>query len=690
MKKSNKETLDMLRNQFGKSIDEISVPERLQKNNMVQMLENSKTDFSDKTGAIIQLDDIKRSKSASNATLRRSLSIAATLIIVIGCSLLIRMSNEVNIIKTEPTLNHYNAENMFRAAENYEEVEKAIQNILNPSSAAVDTDKEVTQNGNSSAAPETTAPAEQVTGSYPELGEYVIDSNSPDLPEDANRQPSNGISGVQADIVKNDGKNLYILTCGKDTESGKIVDCISIISAVPADTMQVISTIKLDETAAASSTSDCVEIYLQGNTLVAILEKRSNEATENLAYTKYQTVALYYDISDAAAPVKIREFVQDGSYVTSCVQGSKLCIVTDDEISDEIKNIVPSFSVNGAEASTPQAGNIYIATNNPQPAGVFMTACEISDSATQSEIFCAAFIGSDGDSIFVSGESFLIERAFVSVNADENGEYDNLTEIYRFDITETGIALVGSYIVEGAVCGSPSVDSSTGNLRVVASGKDGSALYILNNNMELVGWYDKIFPQTKIKAVKFIETACYIVALDDEETTLIIDITAPEKPKKLAQAPSADFSHKTVDMGGNMYIQVEVENESGINILLYDLSKPENITSADSYKILGNFKPNVIDDSRCIMLWEESKTFAIPTVSFNPETGSAVSSYVLFSYADGNLVYINSFDHDVNSNGNNATRCACIGDLLYTVSGEKVVAFSISQAKQLSVLELNS
>lgn len=688
MKKNNKQTLDMLKGEFGKSVDEIRVPERLQKNNIVEMLENSKTDFSDKTGTIIQLDERRRSKSDSNATLRKSLSIAAMLIIVIGCSLLIKMSGDVNIIRTEPTLNNYNAENMFKAAENYEEVEKAIQNIFNPSSDKPSSDtSSATNSGSSAPSSETTSPDQPVTNKYSELGEYVIDNTSPVPSVQQNADPNNGVSGLTADIVKNDGKNLYVLTNVKDPASGKTVDCINVISASPVDSMQVASTIILGETASASSTSECTEVYLHGNTLIAILSKRTNEATEEIAYTKHQTAAVYYDISDPAAPVKMREFVQDGSYVTSFVSSTKLCLVTDDKISEEIKDIVPSYSINGSETLSPAAGNIYIATNNPQAARVFMTAFDISGSASESEIPCAVFIGSNGESLFASHESLLIERTFVSVNADENGVHDNLTEIYRFDIIESSIQLVGSYIVDGTLCCEPSVDPATGNLRVVSSGKDGSALYILSKNMEFIGWYDGMAAQ--IKSVRFVENVCYIETDGAEDAALAIDISNPEKPQKLNSVSDTALPQKAISIGNGLFVQVDVEQENAIIVSLYNTSDPKNVTAADTYKILGNFSPSPFEDSRSVMIWEESETFAIPAISFNAETSSAVSSYALFSYSGGNLAYIGNFDHDANSNGNGATKCVRIGDSLYTVSGEKIVAFSISQKQQLSVLEFN-
>lgn len=693
MKKNDKQTLDMLKNEFGKSMGEIRVPERLQKNNIVEMLENSKSDFSDKTGTVIQLDEHRRSKTASNATLRRSLGIAAMLIIVIGCSLLIRMSDEVNIIKTEPTLNNYNAENLFKAAESYEEVEKAVKSILNQPASPSAPDASATQGSDSSSASsaETTAANEGVTNNFTELGPYVIDNSKDTSPSGENGgELTDGITGIQADIVKSDGENLYVVTGGKNTATGKAVDRIQIVRAVPADSMEIISTITLDEAANSATNDECIEIYLQDKTLIAVVGRRTNVATDTVAYTKYQTVALYYDISDPTAVIKTREFVQDGSYVTSSIHGQSLCLVTDDEISDNIKNVVPAYKAGDSEEIRPDAGSIYIATNNPEAARVFMTKMNVSDSAAP--ISCAVFIGSDGDSLFASGDSFLIERTFVSVNADENGVHDNLTEIYRFDITESGIALVGSYIVEGAICSEPSVDSSTGNLRVVSTGRDGSALYILNKNMELVGWYDKILPQQKIKTVRFIGSTCYIIAADDADTTVIIDMSNPESPQKLETVSAQGFSEEMFSIGENQLIKISLDSSNGvtdgITVSLYDLSDAENLSSVDSYRVLGNFNPATVGDAGSIMLSKDSKTIAIPTVAYDAETGSAVSSYALFSYADGDLVYINSFDHDVNSNGSDATRCACIGDSLYTVSGEKIVAFSISQAQQLAAVEL--
>ena len=85
MNKKDKELLEQLKGELNKAASEVKVPERLQKDNIVAMLNESKKsesekDFSAKTGY----------KDNNIIVLRRITAVAAMLVIVLGAVLLMK------------------------------------------------------------------------------------------------------------------------------------------------------------------------------------------------------------------------------------------------------------------------------------------------------------------------------------------------------------------------------------------------------------------------------------------------------------------------------------------------------------------------------------------------------------------------------------------------------------------------
>lgn len=171
MKKSDKQTLDMLHGEFEKSVSSAKIPLRLQKESIVGMIENNEReikDFSDKTGT----------KNGNTAVLRRLTAAAAMLAIVVACALFMRMGG-VKVIKTDSFYKGYEGRNPVRNAQSYEEVEKAVLDILDGKSGeAGKTDSAEKTDGNGSSEPATEGVMDRIIEGY---GKYVAGTKQPCL-----------------------------------------------------------------------------------------------------------------------------------------------------------------------------------------------------------------------------------------------------------------------------------------------------------------------------------------------------------------------------------------------------------------------------------------------------------------------------------------------------------------------------
>lgn len=675
MKKTDKEILDMLGSELEKSSESIEMPLRLQKESIVKMLKDSKgeeKDFSAKTGTNNKI-----------VVLRRLTAVAAVLVVVVIAALFMRTGG-VRVIKTDTFYKGYESMEPVKSARSYEEVEKAVLKILDSKSEAEKPQADTTKSDGSTRSV-TQGVIDRLIEGYgkdTETVEYAAES--------AKVEANQGVvsyGDFTADIVKTDGKYLYIVTTGVDSKTGATAEQIKIVKAAPAEEMQVVSTIVLADGAKAGVVDECIEIYVKNNRLIALMKSYTYSMDGTAAYNSVSTVALHYDVTDPSAPVKLREHRQEGGYVTSGLYENRLCLVTQVSISaaaakaaSDSAAIIPSFTVDGVQTKL-TAGEVFIAVNDPEASFLFITVTDIADS--QKPAGRLAILGS-GKEIYCSEHTVAVARGFVSVDADSNGIHSSLTEIYRFEIKGSEITFAGSYVVKGSLTGGISADEQSGNLKVLTCDGGSNNFYILNEKMEFVSGLTGILPNEKIKSVKYIGSNAYFVAGDDNEKTVIIDISDPSKPKAAGNISTEGFSRELYTVSDTALLGIGNGKDGSVSIVLFDVSNPASPKAASAYTLEGDFSLPSVGDGRCVLLDSEKMLFGIPVVNHNPATDTEISAYILFNVADGEIKPVGTYNHDAAYTGDAAVRGICIGGMLYTVSGERVVAFDIEKCTLVS------
>lgn len=686
MKNGGKNIEEILR----QGLNDIEVPENLRKEKIVEMLREQK-DFSDETGNIIEMDAHRdsASKPINAASAVRRLAAAAAAVIVVFVSVMFaKVNTGVRIIRTEPTFINYNAENLVVGVSSYEEVEFAVQSILKKDKA--DRVPDATHNGDDSS-----ATAVQNSAPSGQSNAYVID-NSVMLETAVNAYNTSSeivesLTGLEADIVKNNDEYLFVATTGLNA-NGANAELIKVIKALPAEEMSVASTIVLSDNSSSKCTDDCIEIYLKGNKLIAIMSRDAYVMEDSSGFSKASTVAVYYDISNPSEPVRIREHVQDGEYIVSGItESGALYLITEKAVSGGEQSAIPVCTADGKEVK-PATDKIFMAVNDPEAAFTFITVTN-TDDLTQ-PVDSLAFFGSNSGRLWVSGNTVMISRGFISVEADENGAHKNLTELYRFNIGESKVELVGSYVFKGFLSDKPVVDEATGWLTAVATDSDFTTLYILNEKMEFVSGVDNIFPGEKVKGAKVIEKNCYVISGSATETTMIIDISDANKPRKVATVATNGLADRLFSAGGEKLIHIGASDAGsellkGISISLLDLSDPSRPGSLDLYNLSDISDTLSVFDNGGIMIMQDENILGIPVIRTDSETKETALAYALFELTQSDIKPVGYFNHETGAKTETAMRGTCIGDIFYSITGSKIVAFSISGESRLGSIELN-
>lgn len=124
------------------------------------------------------------------------------------------------------------------------------------------------------------------------------------------------VEGVdEADIVKNDGKYIYVI-------SGKKV---VIIDAYPAENAKILSEIEFDE--------QPIEIFINKDKLVVFVQKYDYDSKSRYYYgSRTKTNVIIYDISDRENPKLAQEIKTDGRYFDSRMIGDYVYVIINEPI----------------------------------------------------------------------------------------------------------------------------------------------------------------------------------------------------------------------------------------------------------------------------------------------------------------------------------------------------------------------
>ncbi len=390
----------------------------------------------------------------------------------------------------------------------------------------------------------------------------------------------------EGDIIKTDGNYLYVVTADRNLVS--IVD-------VQSDDMKEISQIVLQET------EFCEEIYIVDDCLVMIgfsFNKTDEKYTgTDLGYSYYSymssdgTLVKIYDISDRTTPKLVTEYSQQGNYDSSRMIGTKLYNVSTYYVNvradDYRDNCIPETEINGVCEKIP-ADCISVIEESESSSYAVITTIDVENDT---EPYCEAILG-NCDELYASSKGL-----FISETAYNKKTYEEITKIYRFEYTDSGV----NFKCMGKVAGyindqfSMSYDGEyfriattlnktevlgewVGDMAISASDRVNN-LYILNNNMQIVGKVEDLAKGETIQSVRFVGSMAYVVTFRQTDPLFVIDLSDPENPTVKGELKIPGFSEYLHPIADGLLVGVGYDGtDSGTNgdckVSLFDVTNP--------------------------------------------------------------------------------------------------------------------
>ena len=397
------------------------------------------------------------------------------------------------------------------------------------------------------------------------------------------------VEGVdEADIIKNDGKYIYVVSGNK----------VVIVNAYPAEDMEILSEIEFSD-------ENVGEIFINDDKLIVFTneygpvlyaEARCLEATlcPNPSSNEPLTKIYIYDISDRQAPELANEVSVSGNYVSSRMIDNYVYVINNQYIYEDI--VLPVVIENGQEDVVEAEEVSYIPIKDYSFQYTIILSININNGDTSEETVLAGRT----QNIYVSQKN--IYTTFTKYQS----WYSDMVEpektlITKISIDKENINYVASGEVKGHILNQFSMDEHKGNFRIATtigevwnSNKPSTNnVYVLNENLELIGELEDLAPGEKIYSVRFMGDRGYVVTFRKVDPLFVIDLEDPENPNILGKLKIPGYSDYLHPYDENHIIgigkeTIEAEEElkeereldfawyQGVKMAIFDVSDVEN------------------------------------------------------------------------------------------------------------------
>lgn len=507
----------------------------------------------------------------------------------------------------------------------------------------------------------------------------------------------------EGDIIKTDGNYLYIANVSDEA--------ISIID-VTGEKMTEVSQLDVSEDEIIK------ELYLNGNTMVVVGNLRKEEQTtqnsglfgamEDVAYFyTSDTFVKVYDITDRKAPELINEYSQEGNYENSRMIGTKLYVIStyfvNVYVDDYRDRCIPEVTVNGVCEQLP-CDCISIIEESDAPTYAVITTLDISE---KKEPESTAILG-NCENLYASSKGlFLCETVYTE-------ESEQTTKIYRFEYTDTGVEFKMAGAVEGYLNNqfSMSYDGEyfrvattvnktkvEGNVVSMSANDRVNNLYILNNNMNVVGKVEDMAKGELIKSVRFVGNMAYVVTFRQTDPLFVIDLTNPEKPTVKGELKIPGFSEYLHPIADGLLVGVGQDGTmSGVNgdckVSLFDVSDPYEPKESSVLRVTDGkgYCHSPVAYNHKVYVTLSEKEFAVPFSinSYVIDEKEMGEYYIRYTLTDNGLSEIARYNLGEVDGIIGATY---VEDVFYVVTthyekGTCVTAFSLTTNEQLDSVKL--
>lgn len=480
------------------------------------------------------------------------------------------------------------------------------------------------------------------------------------------------VEGVdEADIVKTDGKYIYILSYTE--QAVKIVD--------------VTGEKPIQLTSIATDGFFGTDMYLSGDRL--IIPGYSNEGRSCLA--------LVYDVSDPNSPKELTRLKQSGDYDESRLIDGRLYMIsnftvnTSDIKKSDAETFVPSVTCKDYDGAV-AAESVHLYDYCSYPRYTVICSYDIKDGSlcgTQS----------------VLGGSYTVYANTENIIACGYADSDGSTQVARFSLDGGEITLKATGSLKGSLLNQFSIDEYKGYFRFVLTDykydskteseetKDKvsvdstmiNSLVILDSDLKETGKIIDLAPDERVYSVRFMGDTAYFVTFRQVDPLFSADVSDPYNPKIIGSLKIPGFSSYLFPYGDKLLgIGQNADEQTGktglMKLSMFDISDPSNVTESSKTDIPAKYSEALYNHKATLTDYRKN------IIGF-PAYGNTGLEYLVYSYEDGKFVRRLEAELDINNTQN--CRGLYIGKVFYIASPDELQYYDLATLEPLGALKLS-
>ena len=396
------------------------------------------------------------------------------------------------------------------------------------------------------------------------------------------------VEGVdEADYVKTDGRNIYV------TDKNEIY----IIKAYPLSDISIASKIRLVNQTISG-------IYVYKNKLIIVAEKmfhnilplreeaigETQEAKSILPMTSSALSSIYvYNLINSSQP-KLTKNVSFPGWIsgTRLMKGILYSIVNEPLFISSKKPRPPSYIIDGKNY-TISPSEIYY--TNVKDYGFQYTLIFTID-LNMFQYDKLTLLTGFTNILYMSYKNiYLTQTLWHSTPFEKETYYEETTMIYKFKIDRLRINPTAVGEVFGTINNRFQLDEYKGCLRVSTYGweminengqtsyKSYTNLFVLDNDLKIIGSITKIAESEHLYATRFTGDYAYLVTFYRVDPLFVIDLSNPGKPAIIGKLKIPGFSTMLQPLWNNLVLGIGYEQNNKTRLLnlklsLFDVSEP--------------------------------------------------------------------------------------------------------------------
>ncbi len=414
---------------------------------------------------------------------------------------------------------------------------------------------------------------------------------------------------------------------------------------------------------------------------------------------KHKTRCYIYNKKDYS---EFKNFEIDATYITSRLINDELYVISSRILeSKEQSQVRLEYVENGITKYVPYQSIYYIKNTYPNNfVNILKTNINSKD-----DLNIISYMGLGQVIYFSLTNIYIPEEEYSKITGNSN-------KTILIKINNQSLKLTGLQEISGYVLDQYSLNEYKGNLRVATSvndenqKKDSNNIYILNENMKIVGKLENFSVGNEIQAAVFIKDKAYVETFNILDPFYVINLSDVKKPEIISELKFDGYNSNFVPYDETHIIAfgLVLNNDKqpiGLKVSLYDVNNPQHVTieSSDTimYKDYNSAYTDVLYDSKSLLLDREEHVLGFPIVYWINEQGNEVSYYKQF-YAlyhidtKTGLKRLGTISHYEKGKFNNVAddikRGLIINHSLYTVSDKLMKENSLYDLKLLNEVHL--